>query len=121
VACTLTPTQFEVLRRFLEFDASLEEVRVELLGIVNFNFIPERGNRWIDCNFPPPIPGIRVTREHLEAGLQRRRDRRISEQELVEWTTMLLFNQAYFWDGEDEDLIFEWLKNISFNFKPMDD
>ena len=34
---------------------------------------------------------------------------------------MLLLNQAYFWDGEDEDLIFEWLKNISFNFKPIDD
>ena len=75
----------------------------------------------MDCNFPPPKPGIRVTRQHLEAALQRRRDRRISEHELVEWATMLFLNQAYFWEGEDGELIFEWLKNISFDFKPMDE
>jgi hypothetical protein len=121
VAYMLAPAQFEVLRRYLEFEAPLEEVRLKLQGILEFNLVAESGKRFIDCNFPTPKPGIRVTRQHLEAALQRRRDRRISEQELLEWATMLLLNQAYFWEGEDEELIFEWLKNISFDFKPMDE
>jgi hypothetical protein len=119
MAVTLAPAQLEVLRRYLEFEASLEEVRLQLRGILDFNFVAEYGKRFMDCNFPPPIPGIRVTRQHLETALQRRRDRRISEQELVEWATMLFLNQAYFWEeGEDGELIFEWLKNISFDLKP---
>jgi hypothetical protein len=121
VTDTLTPAQLEVLRRYLEFEAPLEEVRLKLRGILEFNFVAEDGKRFMDCNFPPPKPGIRVTRQHLEAALQRRRDRRISEHELVEWATMLFLNQAYFWEGEDGELIFEWLKNISFDFKPMDE
>jgi hypothetical protein len=94
-AMTLTPAQLEVLQQYLEFEAHLEEVRFILRGILDFNFVAEAGRRFMDCNFPPPMPGIEVTRQHLDAALQFRRSRRISEQEFVEWATMLFLNQAY--------------------------
>ena len=39
----------------------------------------------------------------------------ISERDLVYWATILLLNDAYVFDPGDEDLIAEWLNDISFN------
>jgi hypothetical protein len=39
----------------------------------------------------------------------------ITERDLVEWATFLLLNDAYVLDPGDEDLIAEWLNDISLN------
>jgi hypothetical protein len=65
--------------------------------------------------FPIPEPGIVITRDHISNALERKRFGLISERDLVHWATVLLLNDAYVFDPGDEDLIAEWLNDISFN------
>jgi hypothetical protein len=66
--------------------------------------------------------GIILTKQHIENALNRKRLGIVSERELVLWATMVLLNDAYEIDSADEDLIAEWLNDISFELDPaMDD
>jgi hypothetical protein len=91
MANAVTPSQLDVLRRYLDFEASLEEVRLKLQGVVEFESASENGTRRMDCNFPPSTSDARVVRHRLELALQRRQGQRMSEQELMEWATSLFF------------------------------
>jgi hypothetical protein len=62
-----------------------------------------------------PEPGILITREHIQNALERKRFGLITESDLVLWATVLLMNDAYALDPADEDLIADWLNDISFN------
>jgi hypothetical protein len=62
-----------------------------------------------------PEPGIAITRQHLANALEKKRVGKISERDLVHWATILLLNDAYVLDPGDEDLIAEWLNDISVN------
>jgi len=68
--------------------------------------------------FPIPEPGIVITREHISNALERRRFGLVSERDLVQWATILLLNDAYVFDPGDEDLIAEWLNDISLHLDP---
>ncbi len=63
--------------------------------------------------FRVPEPGIVITREHIANALERRRFDLVSERDLAEWATILLANDAYILDPGDEDLIADWLNDIS--------
>ena len=87
---------------------------------VNFDAKEETGKgvtqrRSANNRFPIPEPGIVITREHISNALERKRFELISERDLVYWATILLLNDAYVFDPGDEDLIAEWLNDISFN------
>lgn len=119
---SLSVDQLEVLRRFALFEAGLEELRQSLAGIFEFNFDPRVRTpegpslfRTASTHFRVPEPGIVITREHIVNALERRRFELITEKDLVVWATVLLMNDAYSLDPGDEDLIAEWLNDISFN------
>ncbi len=117
---SLTVDQMEVLRRFALFDASAEEMRRSLAGVFDFNFdkkVPEGYSlyRTANTHFRVPEPGILVTRKHIENALELKRFDLITERDLVVWATVLLMNDAYALDPADEDLIAEWLNDISLN------
>jgi hypothetical protein len=120
MARALTQDQLDVLRRYLEFETSLQEVRLKLRGIVEFELASEDGIRQTGCNFPPPEPDAKVARRRLEAALQRQRGQRISEQELMEWATRLFFDHPYDWDVEDAETNADWLNNISLELMGRD-
>jgi len=65
-----------------------------------------------------PEPGIVITRAHIANALEQKRLGMISERDLVYWATILLVNDAYVLDPGDEDLIADWLNDISFNLDP---
>src|SRR5271165_904455 len=109
----LTARQQEVLRRFAWMDATVNELRETMAGV--FEFELQRGRRGARTWFRMPEPAIAITRRHLENALTRRRQGRIAERDLVEWPTVLLLNDAYVLDPGDEDLIAEWLNDISLN------
>ncbi len=118
----LTATQLDVLRRFALFDAGIEELRRVLAGVFDFDFRYELQSvgslswrRSASGRFRLPEPGIVITREHIANALERRRFDLISERDLAEWATILLANDAYVLDPADEDLIAEWLNDISVN------
>ncbi len=114
----LTQTEIECLERYAQFDISLEQLRRCLRGVVKFDFSGGEGKRWMENRFAVPEPGILITKQHLENALTRRRDGIISEGQLVEWATMILHNLAYELDPKDEDLLAEWLNDISFDLRP---
>jgi hypothetical protein len=119
---SLTLDQMEVLRKYALFEVSAEEMQRALAGVFDFKVEPKRktsdgyGQRRIATgNFRLPEPGILITREHLENALERKRFGLISERDLVVWATLLLMNDAYALDPADEDLIADWLNDISMN------
>src|ERR1700739_1564665 len=118
----LTDEQLEVLRRFALLEVGRDEMLRSLAGAFDVNFdareesakgIPPR--RSANNRFPIPEPGIVITREHISNALEHKRFGLVSERDLVYWATILLLNDAYVFDPGDEDLIAEWLNDISFN------
>jgi hypothetical protein len=110
---TLTSEQLETLRRFALLQVGVEDVRRSLLGVFEFELTPER--RTATTNFRVPEPGVMITRDHVRRALEQKRLSLISERELVYWATMLLLNDAYELDPDDEDFLAEWLNDISFS------
>ena len=119
---SLTPIQMEALRRFASFQMPEAELRRILAGAFEINF--ETVRQFIDGHgfrrtasgrFRVPEPGIVITREHISNALEQKRVGLITERDLVHWATILLMNDAYVLDPGDEDLIADWLNDISFN------
>jgi hypothetical protein len=109
----LTSRQHEVLKRFAWMDSSVEEVRESMAGVFEFNL--QRGHRVARTWFRMPEPGIAITRAHVANALDRKREGRVTERDLVNWAALLLLNDAYVLDPGDEDLIAEWLNDISLH------
>ncbi|MFZ0303065.1 MAG: hypothetical protein WAL75_10280 [Terracidiphilus sp.] len=118
----LTTEQLDILRRFALFEATLDDLRTALAGVWEIEFEsglksagPEKLMRTASGHFRIPEPGVLITREHISNALERKRFDLITERDLVVWATVLLLNDAYALDPGDEDLIAEWLNDISIN------
>ncbi len=109
----LTPDQMDVLRRFASFEIGVEELRNSLAGVFEFELEPSK--RSVHTGFRVPEPGVIISREHIANALDQKRLGMITERDLVRWATILLLNDAYVLDTGDEDLIAEWLNDISVN------
>ncbi len=109
----LTAHQQEVLRRFAWFEASLEDFQTAMTGV--FDFELKRGERSAQTYFRVPEPGIAITQAHISNALELKRLGSITEKDLVNWATLLLLNDAYVLDPDHEDLIAEWLNDISLH------
>lgn len=119
---SLTPNQMEALRQFALLEIREEELQRRLAGVFEVHFEPmpvaaagRHQRRTVMGRFRMPEPGITITREHISNALERRRFGLISERDLVHWATILLLNDAYVLDPGDEDLIADWLNDISLN------
>lgn len=119
---SLTPNQLEALRQFALLEIREEELQARLAGVfqVHFETMPASAagrhqQRAVHGGFRMPEPGIVIGREHISNALERKRFGLITERELVHWATILLLNDAYVLDPGDEDLIAEWLNDISLN------
>jgi hypothetical protein len=85
-------------------------------GVFEFDLDPER--RTASSHFLVPEPGIIVTGDHIARALEREQRGDIAQQELIDWATMLLLNDAYQPDPREEDYVAEWLNRISYEFDP---
>ena len=65
--------------------------------------------------FRVPEPGVIVTRDHIRNAVEKRKLGNLSEQELIFWATMLLLNDAFELDPNDQEFVAEWLNDVSFN------
>ena len=119
---SLTPNQLDALRRFALLEMGEEELQQRLAGVfeIRFESTPmaaagRHQRRTVSGSFRMPEPGIVITREHISNALERKRFGLITERDLVHWATILLLNDAYVLDPGDEDLIADWLNDISLN------
>lgn len=87
----------------------------------DFDAAEHEGKRWMENNFIAPEPGVLITKWHIENALAKKRDGEITDGHLIEWATMLLMNLGYELDEKDEDLIAQWLNDISFDLRPFDE
>jgi len=110
---SLTKHQTEVLQRFALFEATIDELRNAMTGVFEFDL--QRGRRAARTHFRMPEPGIAITRAHIANALEKKRLGTITERDLVHWATLLLLNDAYVLDPGDEDLIAEWLNDMSLH------
>jgi hypothetical protein len=118
----LTEEQMDMLRRYALFEVGLDQMLRSMAGAFDISFDSSEEaesnatqRRSANNRFPIPEPGIVITREHISNALERKRFELVSERDLVYWATVLLLNDAYVFDPGDEDLIAEWLNDISFN------
>jgi hypothetical protein len=118
----LTNEQLDTLRRFAMLELSVPEMLRSLAGVFEVDFQSRQQSdsdlvqrRTTSGDFRMPEPGIVITRDHISNALDLKRAGLISERDLVHWATILLQNDAYVLDPGDEDLIAEWLNDISLN------
>jgi hypothetical protein len=62
-----------------------------------------------------PPSSIRISRWHVENALTKARNGEVSERQLMEWATMILINDVFYWSGDDADLIGEWISRLSLD------
>lgn len=118
----LTNEQLDTLRRFAMLEICVPEMLHSLAGVFEVDFQSRQQpdsdlvqRRTASGHFRMPEPGIVITREHIANALDLRRAGLVSERDLVHWAFILLSNDAYVLDPGDEDLIAEWLNDISLN------
>jgi len=120
----LTNEQLDTLRRFAMLEIGVPEMLRSLAGVFEVDFQSRHQSesdliqrRTASGDFLMPEPGIVITRAHIANALDLKRLGLISERDLVHWATILLQNDAYVLAPGDEDLIAEWLNDISLNLE----
>jgi hypothetical protein len=107
----LTPEERETLEQFARLGISLDELQRRLGGMLGFDFGPSE--RRLTSYFLMPQPAVRVELQHIQNAMDKHSRGEITTEQLADWATMLLLNDAYDWEGPDEDKIAGWLNEIS--------
>jgi hypothetical protein len=107
----LTREQRRALEQFASLEITMQDLCRRLNGIMEVDLRP--AERKVLTHFAMPEPPIRIEKWNIENALAKKKTGAISEQELSEWATMLELNQAYDWQGKDEDEIGEWLSDLT--------
>jgi len=110
---SLSSEQIDFLKRFVLLETRLEDIRDVLAGVFDFDF--GGPSRMAITGFRVPEPGVIVTRNHIRNAVEERKLGKLSEQELIFWATMLLLNDAFELDPDDQEFVAEWLNDVSFN------
>lgn len=117
----LTEKELRCLEQFARFEISLRQLRLCLRRVLKFDFDAKanKGTRTMETNFLVPEPGVLITRQDIDTALTKKERGELTAQQLIEWATMLLLNDAYEFDEKDEDFIAERLNGISFGTAPV--
>ena len=60
--------------------------------------------RRFTSNFQLVDPGITIDRSHVRRAFKSRWEGALTEPDLIRWATMLILNDAYVWDEDDEEI-----------------
>ncbi len=108
----ITAEERDALLRFLKLQLSLEELLAELRGMVEIQFLPTE--RRFTSHFFLVEPPIVVEAADIDRTVSACRAGTIDEKSVVRWATMLLLNDAYVWE-EENDAIADALSDLSVN------
>ncbi len=107
----LTPGERRALQQFAHLEITLGDLRQSLRNVLEFDFT--ESERKLSSHFLVPQPGIRIDQSDIRRAMEKHRREEISTDQLADWATMLLLNEAYDWEGPDEEDIATWLHDIS--------
>ena len=108
---SLTRKQRRALEEFAELKISIDELRERLQGVLEFDFRDQE--RKLTSHYGTPVPGVRIELETIQAAMDKHARGEVSTEQLADWATMLLLNDAYDWEGPKEEQIADWLNDIS--------
>jgi len=115
----LHPDDIVVLERFALFELSIQELRQKVHEKLGSRFRDNKKMPWFGLNSFCPEPTVRITPQHVENLLAKRRRREISEVQLRDWATMIQINDCYYWERGD-DVVAEWVCRLSMDLIPED-
>jgi hypothetical protein len=107
----LTRRERRALEQFAHLEISLKELQRCLGQMLEVNFAPEE--RRLTSHFLFTQPGVLIERKDIQAAMDRHVRGEMSTEQLADWATMLLLNDAYDWQGPEEEQIADWLNEIS--------
>lgn len=109
---SLTKKQRRALEEYAQLKITLEELKERLAGVLDFNF--KDHERKLETHYGgTPMPGVRIERKHIQSAMDKHARGELSTEQLADWATMLLLNDAYDWEGPEEEEIAAWLNDIS--------
>jgi hypothetical protein len=108
---TLTRGERKALEEFARLEMNLGDLAYALRKVLQFEFTDNE--RRLTSHFVLPQPGIRIDEEHIRLAMSKHAREEISTNQLADWATMLLLNDAYDWEGPNEEEIATWLNEIS--------
>jgi hypothetical protein len=107
----LNPDELKLLAQFANCEISLDELLGCTRGMIEIDFGPSK--RSLISHYLLPTPGIRINLIHIENAISKYTSREISSDDLKHWATMLLLNEAYEWEGPNEEEIADKLHELS--------
>jgi hypothetical protein len=113
------PDQLAVIEQFAWGEVSLEAMQATLTEMVGSPMRRNKKMRPFGLNQICPEPRIKITREHLDAVLRKRRSKQMSDQDLIDWSTMITINDVFYWDRND-DVLAESISHFHLDFFPED-
>jgi hypothetical protein len=91
------------LEGFLRLEVSFEQLLAELDGMIEIQFLPTQ--RLFTSHFELVEPPIRVGPADVDRAISAYRTGTIDDRTLVRWATMLILNDAYLWDEDDDETV----------------
>jgi|SRR5580698_9981212 hypothetical protein len=101
----------DLLLGFARMEIGLDELLVRLHGMLQLDFGTHE--RKLVSHFLLPEPGIRIELSDVRDVMAKHWRGEVSDIELYRWALMLLLNDAYDWEGPDEDEIAEILNDLA--------
>lgn len=108
----ITEQERAALEQFLKLQLSLDDLLLKFDGMLELDFLPTQ--RVLTSHLLPAEPPIPVARRDLERAISMRRSGEIDDRRLVRWATMIMLNDCFLWDEEDDELA-ESLPEISLD------
>jgi len=106
----MTAQERVALEQFLRLQLSLEDLLLKLDGMLELDFFSNR--RVLTSRLLPAEPPILVGRDDLHKAILMWRQGQIDDRRLVRWATMIVLNDCFLWD-EDDDQLADSLHQIS--------
>ena len=115
----VNPDALSWIESYARCELSLDELRQKVQEAVGEKFIHNPRFNFVNLNQVCPTRAVRITAQHVEIIMAKRRRGEITEREMVQWAHMVTANDAYFWQPEDTDVA-KWVNFLIFDFRPQD-
>jgi hypothetical protein len=112
------PETLSSIEQYAMCELSLDELCRIVRDQLGSAFLHNERLPWVNLNQVYAEPRVRITPQHVENVLGKRRLKQISERQLIDWATMIMMNDVYYWECEDEDAVGEWVERLSLDLIP---
>ena len=109
----LEDRHIDACQQFLMMSLDCDELIARLEGMFTLDFGDSR--RLAHCSFLVPEPGVQVRRIHILRAVEMCQQGVVTVQNLMQWATVLLLNEAFEFEVEDSEWIADVLNDLSFN------